>query len=1506
MPIAEPDASSDPSTGRPPVGLAAVLEAFPASAALLESTRAVVVAANEPWRRFHAEHGFDGDGVAPGSSYLAVCDRLRDADGGGASLSAGLRAVLAGEREAFECEYEIAAGERGRWYLLVVRRVVDADFDGAIVLNVEVTERHEEVERQHRTQLELERRVSERTADLSRANVLLEYEIGERRRAAAERNQLLDEVRLERRLLAAVLDQMPLGVMIAEAPSGRVVLHNEQLVRLVGRPLRSSGSPLLASGGQAFHADGRPYRESDDPLVRALRGESVHVEEMELVRPDGEAVILRASAVPVRDEPGDIIAAVVTYTDVTEWKTAERQLRASETRYRLASRAIKDAIWDWDVLSDRIDWSDGITSRFGHPAESVQPSIEWWLSQIHGDERQRVGDGLRAAIAGDSDIWQDEYRFCCRDGRWADVVDRGFIVRDASGRAIRAVGAMEDISDRRRAEAERAALLERERRARAEAEAANRAKDEFLAVVSHELRTPLAPILGFVEILREDQLPPAEARAALNTIERNARSLSHLIEDLLDVSRITSGKLSLEYAALHLHEIVAAVVDSARPAATAKGVALDLRLDADRDVVGRRRAPHAGGREPGVQRGQVHAERRHRQRRRRAARESCRAARPRHRQGHHAGAAAARLRALPPGRHVGHARARRARPRARDRPPHRRPARRRGHRRERRRGARCDVHGGPAADAGEHALSAGVSRRGGASTSRGRGHRAANLLEGRMRRRALATTILLLALCVLGFLLRTTNAATVFVGDAVVPAENDPYYHLRRIFLILADYPRVPSFDPWIDHPSGAPVVFAPLFDFGVATLAWIAGFGANDRHAVETLAALLPPLLGALTCVAVYCVGLRTTSRAGALLGALLVTLTPAHVWYSRLGFVDHHVLVTLLHVATCALVLSATGILPGVAVPPTPRAFGWRAALATLAVAAGVLSWNGYLLLVAVLDAALLLPFACGDATLRTRIARLASLMHLGAALLVLPVVALVVRDTGAPWSTVTLSYLHPALLAAFGAVAGAAAWATARGHGGRALLAASAVGLAVAAIGLALERDHAAGVLRWLSASDPFMGAVQESVSIVFTSDGRLDLHEPQIWMTRFFVAAPLLLVVLALRLLRGSFGDHGRSFLLAWSAVLFAASLAQRRFGETAAPALALLAGDALAEAARTARDALRARGVASRAASTLAALGVALLVAIAIAPYYAGFVAQPRRLTAILRAPEPVRDEQDASADVRLHRTFERFGALLRDPSASPGAPSAAMNPWPLGHKLLHVAGTPVTTTPFGSYVGGTGFEDAVDFYLATDERHALDVLARRGSRWVVVDDDLGTIGASIVGRGENPRDWYGKEPLPDGGVAYAFRPPLLRSMYHRLTRLAGSEARIVLAGDGELTVPALDHLRLMVDAARDDASGFAKVYEVVPGAVLVVRTAPRAEVVARYAWRSDAGRERIYEKSARADDAGDARIVLPYSSERADVGHTSRWSITSGGRTIERMVAEAEVRGGRELSVTFE
>ena len=138
-----------------------------------------------------------------------------------------------------------------------------------------------------------------------------------------------------------------------------------------------------------------------------------------------------------------------------------------------------------------------------------------------------------------------------------------------------------DITLRKRAEAERDELLVRERAARAEAEAANRAKDSFLATISHELRTPLSPILAWSRMLRHGQVDAQKMRGALDVIERCARTQAQLIEDMLDVSRIISGKLRMQVRPVVLQRVIENAVDVVRPAAEAKSVRLQVVLDTD-------------------------------------------------------------------------------------------------------------------------------------------------------------------------------------------------------------------------------------------------------------------------------------------------------------------------------------------------------------------------------------------------------------------------------------------------------------------------------------------------------------------------------------------------------------------------------------------------------------------------------------------------------------------------------------------------------------------------------------------------------------------------------------------------------------------------------------------------------------------------------------------------------------------------------------------------------------
>jgi signal transduction histidine kinase/ActR/RegA family two-component response regulator len=150
-------------------------------------------------------------------------------------------------------------------------------------------------------------------------------------------------------------------------------------------------------------------------------------------------------------------------------------------------------------------------------------------------------------------------------------------IRTAGGRNAGVVMVFRDVTVRRVVERERATLHERERIARRQAEEANRARDEFLAMLSHELRNPLSSILGWTAILKTKDLPAARASHAVEVIERNARVEAQLVESLLDLSRIISGKLKLAMEPLDLSSVLMAAVDSARPTADAKGVILDLQ-----------------------------------------------------------------------------------------------------------------------------------------------------------------------------------------------------------------------------------------------------------------------------------------------------------------------------------------------------------------------------------------------------------------------------------------------------------------------------------------------------------------------------------------------------------------------------------------------------------------------------------------------------------------------------------------------------------------------------------------------------------------------------------------------------------------------------------------------------------------------------------------------------------------------------------------------------------------
>ncbi|GAB2959244.1 hypothetical protein GCM10027048_28220 [Hymenobacter coalescens] len=164
-------------------------------------------------------------------------------------------------------------------------------------------------------------------------------------------------------------------------------------------------------------------------------------------------------AKPIRDELGQITQWFGTCTDIDEQKQADAALRSSEQRYALASLATNDAIWDWNLETDAVTWNEAIHRVLGYAPEAVEPTAAWWYAHIHPDDAQRVEHSIHQAIDHGGVTWQDEYRYRRADGTYAQVMDRGHVAHDATGKPVRMIGAMQDVTEQRAAEA---ALRERE------------------------------------------------------------------------------------------------------------------------------------------------------------------------------------------------------------------------------------------------------------------------------------------------------------------------------------------------------------------------------------------------------------------------------------------------------------------------------------------------------------------------------------------------------------------------------------------------------------------------------------------------------------------------------------------------------------------------------------------------------------------------------------------------------------------------------------------------------------------------------------------------------------------------------------------------------------------------------------------------------------------------------------------------------------------------------------
>lgn len=315
------------------------------------------------------------------------------------------------------------------------------------------------------------------------------------------------------RLAAALVLESPAPMWLAWGDA-LALLANDACGALLPSPGdRRPGAPAAEAWGDAWDAL-RPA------ALRALDGQGGRIDELELRGAGGAAPAWATFAfAPLRDDAGRVHGLLCTVQDVSATVAARRSLRESEAaaargtaqtqetaeRYRLALLSTNDAIWDWNMADGHVIWNQAVQTLFGHQFDAS--SADWWLEHIHPEDRPRIDSTIHAVIDSQGSSWSGEYRFRRADGSYAEIFDRGTVLRDAEGRARRMIGAMLDLSEQR---ATRAALQESERLFRTLFESI----DEGFCVIEF-LDGPHGPMSDYVHVLAN---PAYAANAGIDDV----------------------------------------------------------------------------------------------------------------------------------------------------------------------------------------------------------------------------------------------------------------------------------------------------------------------------------------------------------------------------------------------------------------------------------------------------------------------------------------------------------------------------------------------------------------------------------------------------------------------------------------------------------------------------------------------------------------------------------------------------------------------------------------------------------------------------------------------------------------------------------------------------------------------------------------------------------------------------------------------------------------------------
>jgi PAS domain S-box-containing protein len=392
------------------------------------------------------------------------------------------------------------------------------------------------------------------------------------RESTSEARQALEDKRADREWLQITLGSITDAVITTD-PYGQVVFLNPVAERLTGWAMTEAAGRHL---GEIVHMTEEGSRSDTDLAITQVVHDGqvvVSGQAMRLFARDGTARTVEHCTAPIRDVHGAIRGVVIIVRDITERQRARRAQRESEERFRQLVDHLHDVFWIHELDGPRVAYvSPAYEAVWGRSCRSLYESPLSYLEAVHPEDRERAARAHRKLEGGAATA--HEYRVVQPDGKVRWVWDRRFPIRDKSGRVVRLVGIAEDITERKRAER---ALQKADRR-----------KDEFLAMLGHELRNPLAPIRSSLDMMKHSISQGGDWEQEYEVMAKQVSHLTRLVDDLLDVSRISHGKIDLRKEEVELSPLLHRVVKMIRPRFDERLLEFEvsfpaepIRLDAD-------------------------------------------------------------------------------------------------------------------------------------------------------------------------------------------------------------------------------------------------------------------------------------------------------------------------------------------------------------------------------------------------------------------------------------------------------------------------------------------------------------------------------------------------------------------------------------------------------------------------------------------------------------------------------------------------------------------------------------------------------------------------------------------------------------------------------------------------------------------------------------------------------------------------------------------------------------